>query len=82
MHIQATIVRAQAGVGHVLKAVTESPVRSKIPIQADMARELNIRAEVPRTKGILAKERWADPPLRTTPASAHGSGPRSAQEPQ
>ena len=74
MHIQAAIVRGQPGVGHVLNAVTESPVRGKIPVQPNVACELNIRAEVPRLKVVLAEK------CRTNPAFQGNRQPLPPQD--
>lgn len=54
MEVEAGIGFANAGVRHVLETVADSPTRSHIPIEADMAGELGICSEIAGSKMITA----------------------------
>src|SRR5580765_2011224 len=61
MEVEAGIGLFEAGVGHVLKAIAEAPVRGDVPIEAEMAGELSTVAEIGRTKAIAADVAGAEP---------------------
>ena len=54
MEVEARIGFADSGVGHVLKAIAESPTRGDVPVEADVSGELGVCAEICGSKMITA----------------------------
>src|ERR1035438_321830 len=64
VHVQTWVRRGQASVGHVLKAIADTPVPCKLPVQSKVAGELKVRAEIGRPEFMTTEERRADAPFK------------------
>src|ERR1035441_10859495 len=63
VHVQTGVQRGQTSVGHVLKAIADTPVPGKLPVQSKVAGELKVRAEIRRPEFMTTEERRADAPF-------------------